>query len=139
MIFITKNFKKRLSVKLQCQRGFTAAETAAVLFFLCLVIGVIVILTISANGLQAKTRFADTAAFLAQGKMAETELNPGKMLNRSGIFDTEVPGFTWSVHAADREHPIVLFADREFKKVIVEISLNNELHYTLEKYIFIMR
>lgn len=138
-MFITKKTKTVLRRVLLSQRGFTASEVAAALFFLLLMLGVIVILMISADFSQTRTHFNGAAALLAQGKMAETELNPRKMINSHGIFDSSFPGFTWYVALAPQEVPIVIFADREFKKVIVEISLNDEYVYKLEKYIFISR
>lgn len=138
-MFITKKNKAFLREILACQKGFTASGVAGALFFLVLMLGVIVILIISANFYQTRTHFNGVAAFLAQGKMAETELNPRKMINAYGIFDSNFPGFVWHVALAPQEVPIVIFADREFKKVIVEISLNEEYVYKLEKYIFISR
>lgn len=137
--FITANIRRFLRRGLVSQKGFTAAEVAGSLFFLCLMLGVIVILMVSADFSQTRTHFYGSAAFLAQGKMSETELNPRKMVNAQGIFDSNFPGFRWSVRLAPQEVPIVIFADREFKKVIVEISLDEEYVYTLEKYIFISR
>lgn len=102
-------------------------------------LGIIVILIVSADFSQTRTHFTGTAALLAQGKMSETELNPRKMINAAGIYDSDFPGFTWYVYFAPQEVPIVIFADREFKKVIVEIKLNEEYVYKLEKYIFINR
>lgn len=138
-MFITKKNKTGLRQLLFSQKGFTASEIAGALFFLFLILGVIVILIVSADFYQTRTHFNGVAAFLAQGKMAETELNPRKMINGHGIVDSNFPGFIWHVSLAPQEVPIVIFADREFKKVIVEISLNEEYVYKLEKYIFISR
>lgn len=109
------------------------------MFFLCLMLGVIVILIISADFSQTRTNFNGMAAGLAQGKMAEAEMNPRKMLNTQGIFDSNFSGYTWRIMSAGQEIPIIIFADRELRKVIVEVSLNEEYVYTLEKYIFIYR
>ena len=137
--FIIKNTKCALRHILFSQKGFTASEVAATLFFMFLILGIIVILIISADFSQTRMHFQGTAALLAQGKMAETELNPRKMINSYGIFESDFPGFTWRVKLSPQEVPIVIFADREFKKVIVEIGLNDEYEYKLEKYIFINR
>ena len=137
--FITKNTKCALRHILFSQKGFTTSEVAATIFFMFLILGIIVILMISADFSQTRMHFQGTAALLAQGKMAETELNPRKMINSYGIFESDFPGFTWHVKLAPQEVPIVIFADREFKKVIVEIDLNDEYEYKLEKYIFINR
>lgn len=141
MKFITAKNNKLTFIKrfLGNERGFTASEVAASLFFLGLMLGVIIILMISADFSQTRTHFYGTAPLLAQGKMSETELNPRKMINTYGIYGSDFPGFTWHVTLAAQEMPIVIFADREFKKVVVEIGLNEEYVYRLEKYIFISR
>lgn len=138
-IFIIKKTKAVLWRILLSPRGFTTSEVAAALFFLLLMLGVIVILIVSADFSQTRTHFNGAAALLAQGKMAETELNPRKMINAQGIFDSSFPGFAWHVSLAPQEMPIVIFADREFKKVIVEIHMDDKYVYKLEKYIFISR
>lgn len=137
--FITSKIKNGFRRALLNQHGFTASEVAATMFFMALMLGVIVILIISADFSQTRTHFYGTAALLAQSKMSETELNPRKMINSHGIFDSNFSGFTWEVRLAPQEVPIVIFADREFKKVIVEIGLDEEYVYRLEKYIFIYR
>ncbi len=96
--------------------GFTLLEVM-------IAVAIIAIALVAALGSQSQSvslaseaKFATTVAFLAQGKMAELEVQDTEGLNSdSGDFGEDYPGYRWESEVSD-------IAQEEFEKVSGQIK-----------------
>ena len=114
-----------------------------VMFALALIgIALTTLLASQSQGLNLanEAKFYTTAAFLAQGKMAELETaDPGGLSSDSGDFGDQYPDYTWEVEINSTSIDLLeKYADR-FKQIDLHIYFgeNKVYQYDIRLYKFI--
>jgi general secretion pathway protein I len=114
-----------------------------VMFALALIgIALTTLLASQSQGLNLanEAKFYTTAAFLAQGKMAEIEIaNMESLTNDSGDFGEDYPDYTWEVEINSTSLDVLeKYADR-FKQIDLHVYFgeNKVYQYDIRLYKFI--
>jgi len=118
------------------ENGFTLIEILVALSVISIVLVTVFRLhsqTISMNHLS---RFNATAPFLAQGKLAELEMNfPETPLSDSGDFGDDYPGYRWQFAIAKVESEALGDSASPLRKIDIDVDLNeNQYTYRLRTY-----
>jgi len=113
------------------QKGFTLME---IMFALALIgISLATLLASQSQGLSLanEAKFYTTAAFLAQGKMAELEITDiNGLMSDSGDFDDELyPGYSWEIEIDDPSLPILEEYADNFKQINLHIYFGEKPVY----------
>ncbi len=112
------------------KKGFSLME---VMFAIALIgIALTTLLASQSQGLSLanEAKFYTTAAFLAQGKMAEIEIaDPGSLTNDSGDFGELYPDYTWEVEINSTSIDLLEeYADR-FKQIDLHVYFGENKVY----------
>jgi general secretion pathway protein I len=121
---------KILNQRIYNSRGFSLME---VMFALALIgIALTTLLASQSQGLSLanEAKFYTTAAFLAQGKMAEIEIaDTESIINDSGDFGEDYPDYTWEVEINSTSIDLLeQYADR-FKQIDLHIYFGENRVY----------
>ena len=113
------------------QKGFSLME---VMFALALIgISLATLLASQSQGLSLanEAKFNTTAAFLAQGKMAELEIaDINDLMSDSGEFDEELyPDYYWEVEIDNASTPILEEYEDHFKQIDLHIYFGEKRNY----------
>ncbi len=132
---------KMLHHRILNKKGFTLME---VMFALALIgISLTTLLASQSQGLNLanEAKFYTTAAFLAQGKMAELEITEANDLTSdSGEFDDELyPEYSWEVEIDNNSTPMLEAYTDYFKQIDLHIYFgkNRIYQYDLRLYKYI--
>lgn len=107
---------RRISAESRRQAGFTLVEVLVALAIMAITLVAVFQLQSQSVSMSSESRFATSAALLAQSKMAEIEAGV-LTLNRTqeGNFGPDYPQYSWRVDIFDTQL-------EQFKKIEVTVS-----------------
>ena len=112
-------FKKDIPARKR-PAGFTLVEVLIAMAILAIALVAVFQLQSQSVSMAAESRFATSAALLAQNKMAEMESGVSfSGQNQKGDFGPDYPQYTWRVDVSDAKLP-------QFKKIEVTV-LNKDM------------
>ena len=89
---------------LHCRKGFTLLEVMIAMAILAIALSAVYSSQSQSIAMAGNSRFATTAALLAQSKMVECEIMaPGKLHAASGDFGKDFPDYAWRVDITQEE------------------------------------
>jgi general secretion pathway protein I len=124
-----------------CRRrsGFTLLEIMVAISLIAIVLVSIYKLHAQTIRMNMDAKFYATAPFLAQKKLAETELaSPADVTDDSGTFDGEFSDYTWRIAVEDMESEVLGSTAEDMKRIDIAIGFNeDEFTYGLRTYRFV--
>ena len=119
--------------------GFTLLEVMVAVSIMAIVLIAVYRMHSQSILMHNDVKFYTVAPLLAQGKLAEIEMETVKeQTNDSGDCGDEFPGFTWSLSIADVESEALGDTAEDLKKIDLIISFNQgENSYSLRTYRFV--
>ena len=123
------------------QRGFSLIEVMVAIALIGISLAALLAYQSQGLLLANEAKFNTTAAFLAQGKMAELETaDINSLMSDSGDFDEELyPGYRWEVEIDNTSVPILEKYADNFKQIDLHIYFGEKpvFQYDLRLYKFV--
>ena len=120
--------------------GFTLLEVMIAVAILSMALVAAVGSQSQSVSLATEAKFATTASFLAQSKMAELETGESSELySDSGDFGEDFPGYRWNADVTDADLDSLGNASQYIKKIVLVVgrSDTDRYQYQLEYYRFV--
>jgi len=120
--------------------GFTLLEVMIAVAILSMALVAAVGSQSQSVSLATEAKFATTASFLAQSKMAELETRKSSELySDSGDFGEDFPGYRWNADVTDADLDSLGNASQYLKKIVLVVgrSDTDRYQYQLEYYRFV--
>ena len=122
------------------RHGFTLLEVMVAMAIMAIGLTAVLGSHSQSVSLASEARFGTTAPLLAQGKMAELEVEaPEDLGDNSGDFGEEFPGYLWEVKVSDAVFDTPEGASRHLKRidVIVVWGERRVYEFLLTRYRFV--
>jgi general secretion pathway protein I len=120
--------------------GFTLLEVMVAMAIIAIALTAVLGSQSQSVSLASEAKFYTTAAFLAQGKMAEIRLkNPDDLTSDSGDFGEDFPGYLWQVTLNSVNLDNMEDITDRFAQVDLEISWGEDglYKYRLRELLFV--
>ena len=120
----------------QQDAGFTLLEVMVAVSIIAIVLVSVYKMHTQTISMNYTARFNSIAPLLAQEKIAQYEIkSANELVDDSGDFGDELPGYKWSVAAEDVESDVLGIVADDLKKINVTISCNeDEFTFSSEAY-----
>ena len=138
MMLLVESDKKTTSF-CSFQAGFTLLEVMVAISIIAIALVSIYKLHTQTIRMNMDVKFYATAPFLAQKKLAETELaSVVDATDDTGDFDDAFSDFSWRIAVEDIESEVLDSTARDLKRIGITIGYNDgELTYDLTTYRFV--
>ena len=112
------------------EQGFTLLEMMVSVTIIAVALTAVLGIQSRSISIASEAKFSITASLLAQGKMAEMEINNLQdLVSDSGDFGEDYPGYTWQLTVNDALPDSSEYGYDNMKQIDLSVSWGEDAHY----------